>query len=108
MCKTLPVLFVMGNSLRSCCEPKSKVSLKGRVQSNRAYSQIECRGHTSLRIWVAWCSEGRLIAPPLINGCGRLQVDLLPLALYDSGPNLGCRLTLLMLLIGVIQLLQAG
>src|SRR5215475_9600460 len=44
----------------------------------------------------------------LVDGCGRLQVDLLPIPLDDSGPDLGGGLALLVLLVGVIQLFQAG
>ena len=37
-----------------------------------------------------------------------MQIDLLPLALDDSGADLRCGLALLVLLVGVIELLQAG
>src|ERR1700757_1748063 len=40
-------------------------------------------------------------------GC-RLQIDLLPFALDDGSGDLGRRFALLVLLVGVIELLQAG
>ena len=43
----------------------------------------------------------------LIDRCRRLQIDLLPLALDDASANLGCGLARLVLLIRVIDFLQA-
>src|SRR5215475_2170945 len=44
----------------------------------------------------------------LVHRGRRLQIDLLPLPLDDSGTNLGCGLALPVLFVGVIQLFQAG
>src|SRR5579863_7363605 len=43
-----------------------------------------------------------------IHGRGRLQINLLPVALDDASPDLRRRLALLVLLIRVVELLQAG
>ena len=44
----------------------------------------------------------------LIDSRGRLQIDRLPLALNDARANLGGGLAFLVLLVGVVQFLQAG
>src|SRR5258708_12917035 len=46
--------------------------------------------------------------PVLVDGRWRLQVDQLPIAFDDARSNLGRGLPLLVLLMGVIEFLQAG
>src|ERR1700722_19377937 len=102
MCKTLPVLLLMGNSFCACLQRNNKVSLK-------AWPEVQLTGCIPRNKG----EEPRVVSPEpaqeSLNHLGDLQqVDLLPLAFHNAGANLGCCLALLVLLVAVVKLFQAS
>ena len=60
-------------------------------------------------VWAAFAPAERAdLETRLVHRGGRLQIHLLPVSLDDSRTNLCCGLALPVLLIGVVELFQAG
>src|SRR5579864_940548 len=119
MCKTLPVLLLMGNSLRLCWWNK-QISIAQRARKGQrphACEQSTSGAEAQSRIAAFDAAEAAPFQSPLLRITRRfvlvdrgrlLQVDLLPFALDDAGANLSSGLAFLVLQVRVIQLLQAG
>src|SRR3954468_1440136 len=95
MCKTLPVLFLIGNSLqRAPFFQAIKYHPKTGPRSSCSRDS-EHEKQQSLFVVSVDCRR-------------RQQVDLFPLTFNDSRPYLGRSFTLLPLLVGVVQLFETG
>src|SRR5579864_1834170 len=97
MCKTLPVLLVIGNSLKFLhsssavkYHPKSGLRSSWPVVAGANFSSFgTCRS-------------------VLVHRGGLQQIDLLPFSFNDSGADLGGGLAFFVFLVGVVEFLQAG
>lgn len=81
----------------------TQVSLKGRVQGNSGGKLRVTRAGRGIRLERSNSVAGTP-SDLLIDLRRRLQINLFPLAFNNPGANLGGRLALLVLLVGVIKL----